>query len=173
MDTKVNYAGITRRVIAGVIDNIIILGITPTLFFVLIAIFAMVFDSNELSKGDSIEMAFNFFESKELLFLSIYTMFFVILEILMIIRFNGTPGQLLYGIHIKDAKTLKSATIMQVVIRCTFREIVDTISYSTGYISICFAVLLVLITFAIFDKRKQFFHDKIAKVVAIDYKSSS
>ncbi|WP_264338137.1 hypothetical protein [Wolbachia endosymbiont (group A) of Cheilosia soror] len=47
------------------------------------------------------------------------------------------------------------------------------ISLLTRRISGWFAILIILILiFAIFDKRKQFLHDKIARTVVIDYKSS-
>ncbi|MGL9779464.1 MAG: RDD family protein [Wolbachia sp.] len=173
-----NYAGITRRIIAGVIDHVIVLGIVPILCFVLIATFAVVFDSNELGKNeldkDKIEVALDFLESNESLAILFISIFFVILETLMITRFSGTPGQLLCGIHIKDANTLKNVTTTQAAIRCILREIVtNIICLSTRYVSIWFAALIIVIIFAIFNKRKQFFHDKIARTVAIYYKPSN
>ncbi len=53
---------------------------------------------------------------------------------------------------------------MQAIIRCVSREVILTmISLLTRRISGWFAI---------FDKRKQFLHDKIARTVVIDYKSS-
>ncbi|WP_410541864.1 RDD family protein [Wolbachia endosymbiont (group E) of Neria commutata] len=122
MDTKVNYAGVTRRVIAGTIDGVIMLGILPFLCSALLIILLVAFESNELAKN-SVQMADDFFESNISLITFVIFIFFKILEMFMIIRFSGTPGQLLCGIRIKDASTFKNVTIMQAVIRCVSRDI--------------------------------------------------
>ncbi|WP_395463111.1 RDD family protein [Wolbachia endosymbiont of Cantharis cryptica] len=173
MDTKINYVGITRRIIASVIDYVIMSGIFPILYFLLAGILVIVFKSNELGNSD-ISLIFDFLRSNRLLVIPIVSIFFMILEILMVTRFSGTPGHLLCGIHIKDANIFKNVTTAQAAIRCVSREIITSIiCLSTGYISIWFAALVIVIILAIFDKRKQFFHDKIAKTVAIDYKPTS
>lgn len=81
---KVNYVGITRCIIASVIDYVIKLGILPILYFVLLATYAIAFNKNELGKS-YIGVDFDFL-SNELLAAFIISIFFTILETLMITR---------------------------------------------------------------------------------------
>ncbi|WP_264328631.1 RDD family protein [Wolbachia endosymbiont (group A) of Andrena hattorfiana] len=152
MNTQVNYVGITRRIIASVIDYVIMSGIFPILYFSLAGILVMVFKSNELGNSD-ISLVFDFLRSNRLLVILIVSIFFMILEIIMVTRFSGTPGQLLCGIHINDANTFKNITITQAIIRCVSREVVTGIVYfPTRYTSIWFAALTIVIILAILDK---------------------
>jgi uncharacterized RDD family membrane protein YckC len=106
----------------------------------------------------------------------------------MIRRFGGTPGQLSCGIHIKDADTLKNITLVQAIIRhapfavirfpilITRREIFN--NYTSEWwldplLGLILVAIILIFICAIFDQRKQFLHDKIAKTVAIYYKSSN
>lgn len=173
MDTQVNYVGITRRVAAGVVDRVIAFVIFKILCLQIIYTYIL---------GKNAEIIY-FSSDPSYSFARAFIEFFIFtLKVLLITRFSGTPGQLLCGIHIKDANTIKNVTITQAAIRCVFREVViNIIGLSTRYISIWFEPLSILILIviilifmsAIFDRRRQFFHDKIARTVAINSKSSS
>ncbi|MDG7053476.1 MAG: RDD family protein [Wolbachia endosymbiont of Alcedoecus sp.] len=106
----------------------------------------------------------------------------------MIRRFGGTPGQLSCGINIKDVNTLENVTLVQAIIRQALFEMIHFPIFITRrkffdkYTSewwfnplsgLIFMTIILIFICAIFDRRKQFFHDKIAKTVAIDYKPPS
>nr|WP_246168579.1 RDD family protein [Wolbachia endosymbiont of Ctenocephalides felis wCfeT] len=109
----------------------------------------------------------------------------IVFEIFLIKRFNGTPGQLLFCIHIKDANTLKGITIMQATVRyILFRAFSLTATiciliikaltdehtsewWLLPLLGLIFIAMILIIIHAIFDKRKQLFYDKIARTVAI------
>ncbi len=125
---------------------------------------------------------------------SIYEIFililYIVVEILLITRFGGTPGKLLLKIYIKGVNTFTNVTLKQVIIRGFFRNYSWIIflpfwllSYyylehsQFDYIALCcllcpVVILILLFVLAIFDKRKQTFYDKIAKTVVIEYKPS-
>ncbi|AGJ98687.1 RDD family protein, putative [Wolbachia endosymbiont of Drosophila simulans wNo] len=124
------------------------------------------------------------------LFKDFILILYIVVEILMITRFGGTPGKLLLKIYIKDANTFTDVTLKQVTIRCFFRNYswiiflpIWLLSYyylehpQFDYIALCcllcpVVILILLFVLAIFDKRKQTFYDKIAKTVVIEYKPS-
>lgn len=76
--------------------------------------------------------------------------------------------------YVKDVNTFKSVTPMQATIRCISETALSFGSlFLIDYVSRWLAILPILILiFAIFDKRKQFLHDKVARTVVIDYKPS-
>ncbi|WP_341821233.1 RDD family protein [Wolbachia endosymbiont (group A) of Myopa testacea] len=168
---NLNYAGIIRRAIAYIIDHFIIKGILLVFVFFLA------------------KMIFSPFESKLLIMclpICLFLLPSIILEIFMVRRFGGTPGQLLCRIRIKDADTIENVTLAQAIIRyVSFKVIRSSIfimrRFSVKYTSewwfgplsdlILMAIILIFVC-AIFDRRKQFLHDKIAKTVAINYKPS-
>ncbi|MFP3020458.1 RDD family protein [Wolbachia endosymbiont (group A) of Pogonocherus hispidulus] len=165
---NLNYVGITRRVIAHIIDRFIIMGISLVWLILVGVIFHIA--------GSKL-----FVTRAHLSFL-----LSIVFGVFMIRRFGGTPGQLLCGIHIKDADTLNNITLMQAIIRhapfevicfpilITRREIFNNytsewwLDPSSGLILM--AIILIFVC-AIFDRRKQFLHDKIAKTVAVKRKA--
>ncbi|MDX5495255.1 MAG: RDD family protein [Wolbachia endosymbiont of Nomada marshamella] len=161
INVKVNYVGFTRRTVTAILDQIIF-------FFPSFILYIALLGNNEVN---------NFLDEIEQL-TSPYTIFTsvlcTVLEILMITRLGGTPGQLLCGMYIKDADTFKNTTLMQAAIRCISETVFLIISFLlTHYVSQWFIILPILVLiFAIFDRRKQTFYDKIAKTVVIDYKPS-
>lgn len=164
MDTKVNYAGITRRVVAYIVDAVISL-LLYALFYLLILF---------ILSGESLPDFFSgVFSGTDSVFMSVQcqaleTLLFVVLETLMITKFGWTPGKLLCGIRVKDANTLENVSLMQAVIRSTLKALLLV----PGYISEWFLILPILALIpAIFDQRKQFFYDKIAKTVVMDCES--
>ncbi|MCA4774910.1 RDD family protein [Wolbachia endosymbiont of Mansonella ozzardi] len=92
INAKVNYVGFTRRIAAEVTDYVMF-------FFPLLILYIAVSGNNEID---------NFYDEIEQL-TSSYTiltsMLYTVLEILMIARLGGTPGQLLCGMHVKDLNT--------------------------------------------------------------------
>ncbi|WP_225538146.1 RDD family protein [Wolbachia endosymbiont of Mansonella perstans] len=101
-------------------------------------------------------------------------MLYTVLEILMIARLGGTPGQPLCGMYVKDLNTFKSVTLMQATIRCISETVfIILFSFLINYVSRWLAILTILISIlAIFNKCKQFLYDKIARIAVTDYKSS-
>ncbi|GFR13265.1 RDD domain protein [Trichonephila clavata] len=104
----------------------------------------------------------------------------------MVKKSGGTPGQLSCGIHIKDANTLENVTLVQAIIRYSlikvvhFPILITRKEFFNKYTSewwidpssclILMAIILIFVC-AIFDRRKQFLHDKIAKTVAVKMKA--
>lgn len=164
---NLNYVGIARRVIAYIVDRLVIMGIS------LVCLVA-------------VGMIFHTARSK--LFVTRGCLSFLLLMVFgvfMIRRSGGTPGQLLCGIHIKDANTLENITLVQAIIRYASFEVVNLSILITGkkfkYISewwlehlpgeISIIMILIIFICAIFDRSKQFLHDKIAKTVAVKRKA--
>lgn len=175
MDVKVKYAGITKRAAAYIVDKIIFL-VCYSLFYLLILfilsgepladVFNYVFPDIDTS-SDLISERYEILEDLDIL---LGDLVYIALEVLMITRLGWTPGKLLLGIYIKDANTLKNAALMQVVMRSTLKALL----WVPTYISEWFFILPILILmFAVFDKRKQLFYDKITKTVVMDYRSEA
>jgi len=136
------YAGFGRRLISFIIDLLICL-----IFFVTVySLFNSGFNEQASNKSDEIQILFfqNWFEELICIFVVVF----------MWVKFLGTPGKLLLGCHVVDAETKQHLTISQALVRYV------------GY----FASLLPLglgFFWVIWDKRKQGFHDKLAKSVVI------
>lgn len=155
MDTKVSYAGILRRVSACAIDGVL------WMIIALVSLLFLNYDVNDISTHRIILMA-------------TLLITYIVFNILTITKYGCTPGRLLCGVRIKDANTFKSVTLMQATIRCISEAALSFVFlFLIDYVSQWFAILPILVfIFAIFDQRKQFLHDKIAKTVVIDYKPS-
>ncbi|MDN5247657.1 MAG: RDD family protein [Wolbachia endosymbiont of Tyrophagus putrescentiae] len=169
--SNLSYVGIFKRVAAYIIDYLTITGIT--LVFLYFA--EMTFDTNKA----------------ELLATYLFFLLSIIFGVFMIKRFSGTPGQLLCGIHIKDANTLENITLVQAIVRyvlfgasnilvlnyaLTLEELYNKHAFEwwpEPLLILTFVVITLIFISAIFDKHKQFFYDKIARTIAINYKSSS
>ncbi|WP_353278217.1 RDD family protein [Wolbachia endosymbiont (group B) of Longitarsus flavicornis] len=160
MDTetgvKVNYAKITKRVTAYVVDQIIFLAFYLFILFMLSGKHYADFFSDFFSDTKTAPSVQN-----EVLEALIY----IVLEVLMIIKLGCTPGKLLCGIYIKDANTPKNVALMQGVIRSTFKVFLWVPCYISGWF---FILPIFVLIFAVFDRRKQTFYDKIAKTVVYD-----
>lgn len=153
-----NYAGINKRVIAFIVDQIIF----PVFFLFILSI------SSGETFTELVNVVFSYTDTDFLVQEGVLgILLLIVLETLMIAKLGWTPGKLLCGIYIKDANTLENIALMQVVIRSTLKMLL----LAPFCISEWFLMLPVLVLiFAVFDKRKQFFHDKIAKTVVIDYR---
>jgi len=78
----------------------------------------------------------------------------MVLTVVLWLKFLGTPGKLLLGCQVVDAGSLGPMTTKQAILR-----------YIAYFVSIL-PLLLGFVWIAI-DKRKQGFHDKIAKTVVV------
>ncbi|MDR0288498.1 MAG: RDD family protein [Rickettsiales bacterium] len=170
MDIKVNHAGITKRVAAYIVDQTIFLVCCSSFFLLILFILPeepLTDFFNYFFPDSDTDFIPGRYEILEDLGTLLESLVYIALEVLMITRLGWTPGKLLFGIYIKDANTLKNAALTQVVMRSSLK----TLLFVSLYISEWFLILPILVLiFAVFDQRKQLFHDKIANTVVIDYK---
>lgn len=137
-----HYAGFGRRAAAFLIDMIffsVLSTILHTLLFGMSGLQVLVTEA-----GVQVFSSRGWLE--QLLIMAI--------TVLMWIKFLGTPGKLLMGCHVVDATTQRALSIPQALVRY--------VSYIVSAIPLGLGFLWVL-----GDKRKQGFHDKLAKSVVI------
>lgn len=164
-DTEVSYAGISKRIIAVIIDHILLIAIT-----FIISFFLSPFSASTIHNFHDLMEMNQDTATVIITFQWIRILLILISEIFLLVKFVGTPGQLLLGIYVKDINTLKNVTPKKAAIRFFFFMVVNS-TKQLRYISHWFLALPILILLlAVFDKRKQFLHDKIANTVVIDYK---
>lgn len=150
MDTKVSYAGMFRRAFAYGID--FVLWVTMASVIVFFLYFLHHSSSSYNDADDTYKTVIHMIVF--IVILPIYTIF----NMLMTIRFGGTPGKLLCGIYIKDANTFTNVTLKQAIRRYFFKDgimiICNLLSYPLpDYVSGCFFIVLIsVLMFAIFDR---------------------
>ncbi|SPL72610.1 RDD family protein [Acinetobacter stercoris] len=138
MDYKYEYAGFWIRLLATIIDTIILLAILIPLSIILDATGSGV---EEIQPQISIsELAW------QLLCAVVYIIFWV--------KCSGTPGKLLLRLKVLDEATGNKISITQGIIRY-LGYIVSAIVFCIGYFWIAF------------DSKKQGWHDKMAKTVVV------
>ncbi|MGB1159187.1 MAG: RDD family protein [Porticoccaceae bacterium] len=132
------YAGFWIRVLANLIDHIILL-------LVISLPLSMLYGFEAYWAGEKIIHGFwdvvGFIAP-------------VVLTIWFWLRFLGTPGKMLCRLQVVDAKTLSALSLKQSIIRYL------------GYVPATL-VLLIGILWVAFDRRKQGWHDKLAGSVVI------
>lgn len=136
------YAGFGRRTAAMLIDMLIfsfVSAIFHTLLFGDSAV--QIVHSND---GVQVFSSGGWTEQLLILFITVF----------MWIKFMGTPGKLLLGCHIVDAETMQPLKIPQALVRYV-AYFVSALPLGLGFFWI------------LWDKRKQGFHDKIAKSVVV------
>ncbi len=131
-------AGFWIRVVASIIDTIVVVILTLPLLFAIYG--GEYFTSAELIKGPAD-------------FLISYVLP-AILIILLWITCKGTPGKLILGLHVVDAKTGEKLDLLQGVIRY--------LGYFVSIIPLFLGLLWVA-----WDGRKQGWHDKLAGSLVI------
>ena len=137
-DNNLEYAGFWSRVIASVIDSILILLLTSP---ILIGIYGMeYFQSEKIIAG-----AWDFLISWVLPAIAV---------IIFWIYHSATPGKMVIKAKIVDARTGEKASTAQLVGR-----------YFAYFISII--PLMLGVIWVAFDKRKQGWHDKLAGTVVV------
>lgn len=140
------YAGFWRRVLASLID---------TLLFALIGGFIyFLFSNDETIKMMPIDvgsgLSLQLVSSTNWLEQGII----VLVTIFMWMKFLGTPGKLVLGCHVVDAKTGRAVNAGQAVLRY--------VSYLVSIVPLGLGIFWIA-----WDKRKQGFHDKIAGTVVV------
>lgn len=140
------YAGFWLRVLASFIDMMLfalISGFAHFLFFgneTINVIPADIVNSGSLQIAGSV----NWVEQAIVTLITIY----------MWVKFLGTPGKLVLGCRVVDAKTFQALSPGQAVLRY--------VAYIVSVIPLFLGIFWIAI-----DKRKQGFHDKIAGTVVV------
>ncbi len=138
MDIGIEYGGFWIRLAASIVDSVLALVIVLPL---LIAIYGpKYFATNNFIEGPA-----DF----------IISWVFPIVAILVFWKYkSATPGKMLFNLMIADAGTLQKPSTSQLIIRY-LGYYISTIPFCLGFLWIAF------------DRRKQGWHDKIAKTVVI------
>jgi uncharacterized RDD family membrane protein YckC len=141
MDNDLKYVGFWKRTVAVLVDIFLIMLVTlPILIW---AYGIEYFNDEPMEKG--------------LLDLIINYVFPTIAVILLWKYYQATPGKMIFKATIVDAKTGGKPTLKQWIIRY-LGYFVSLIPFGLGYFWVAF------------DKKKQGFHDKLAKTVVIQPK---
>lgn len=137
MHNNVNYAGFWIRVVATIIDT---LWLTPLLFLFMYTAFGSNLFSieNPPSATDNI----------------ISNVIWIVVVLALWIKFASTPGKMLFGMKIVDAKTHDEVPAGRLLLRY--------IGYFISMIPLFLGIFWVG-----WDKKKQGWHDKIAGTVVI------
>lgn len=138
-DSEFEYAGFWIRFAACIVDNLIIMIISaPYWFYNYQQMMAMPADQIPLySAGDAI---------LHLVIGAAVVWFWV--------KKGATPGKMLFGLQVRDAKTGQFISVPRALLRY--------FSYLISYLILCLGFI-----WAGFDKKKQGWHDKIAKTVVV------
>ncbi|MDH5300760.1 MAG: RDD family protein [Gammaproteobacteria bacterium] len=150
--SQLQYVGFMRRLIASIIDSFIFWAVYLVGVLFLLSLFGV--SGLQRIFGEEVEYyfffgSFSIFDGRwlsNLLFLAATVYFWV--------RFGGTPGKLLMRCHVVDADTGKLITPAKAVIRY-LAYFLSLLPFGLGFFWI------------LWDKRKQGFHDKIAKTVVV------
>ena len=138
MEDTVVYAGFWIRVVAHLIDAILILAlITPVLYLIYGAAY---FDSEELVVGGA-----DFLLSWVFPAVAVITFWWLK---------SATPGKMVFSMVIVDARTGAKPSVYQYVLRY--------VAYAVSIVPLCLGLIWVAI-----DSRKQGWHDKIANTVVV------
>ncbi|QOD38782.1 RDD family protein [Candidatus Wolbachia massiliensis] len=156
MDKKVSYSTITRRVLAFIVDCILLIVIP----FVLMAVGFSLTHAMQGIIGAIIIITTIVF--------SLFLMIPCIFHIFMLVKFGGTPGHLLFSMRVRDKDTFEQITLIQVIKRTIAFFIIYCIPLYNPILLL--AILILVLVCTVDDKHKQAFHDKIANTVVIDYK---
>ncbi len=140
----VRYAGFWRRVAASLIDSLLLLIVTLPVFLWLYgpAYFAWARD------------AAGWFRVYGPYDIWLNYAFPFVVTVLLWIRLRGTPGKLLLGCEVVDAETGRALGIKQASIRY-FSYLIALLPCGLGFLWVGW------------DRRKQGFHDKIAKTLVV------
>ena len=141
------YAGFWRRLAAVLVDALILLPIVGLMFYL----------GFKLTHGGDISLQaldadpFLLYNPAALMALDLAIFALVVY---CWVKFRGTPGKLLLGCQLIDADSGHSLSIARAILRY-FAYLVSALPLMLGFLWIAF------------DRRKQGFHDKIARSVVI------
>lgn len=143
-EKDVKYLGFWARFVAFLIDSIAVsLVLTPLTALI---IGEVVIDPANPQIGEQLPQLMSQFTFQVVFVGTVFILFWIVR--------NATPGKMVFGSVIVDAETLKAPTAAQNIIRYV-SYYVSLIPFGLGFIWIAF------------DKKKQGWHDKIARTVVI------
>ena len=141
MDNDIKYVGFWKRTVAVLVDTFLIILVTLP---ILIWVYGIEYLNNEHMEKGSLDFIINY-------------VFPTIVVILLWKYYQATPGKMIFKATIVDAKTGGKPTLKQWIIRY-LGYFVSLLPFGLGYFWVAF------------DKKKQSFHDKLAKTVVIQSK---
>ena len=141
MDNDFKYVGFWKRTVAVLVDTFLIILVTLP---ILIWVYGIEYLNNEHMEKGSLDFIINY-------------VFPTIAVILLWKYYQATPGKMIFKATIVDAKTGGKPTLKQWIIRY-LGYFVSLLPFGLGYFWVAF------------DKKKQSFHDKLAKTVVIQSK---
>lgn len=141
--SRIRYAGFWRRTLAYIIDMVILL---PTVLILLYVAFGS--DYFAATGGQTVG-----FTQAALDFL-IRTVFPIVFVIFFWLKFLGTPGKLMMECQVVDSRTLGRLSVAQAIGRY--------LGYVVSILPLCLGIFWIG-----WDKKKQGFHDKLAKTLVI------
>ena len=141
MDNDLKYVGFWKRTVAVLVDTFLIILVTLP---ILIWVYGIEYLNNEHMEKGSFDFIINY-------------VFPTIAVILLWKYYQATPGKMIFKATIVDAKTGGKPTLKQWIIRY-LGYFVSLLPFGLGYFWVAF------------DKKKQGFHDKLAKTVVIQPK---
>lgn len=141
MDAQVQYAGFWRRVAAVLVDTVILLAVLTPLLYLLYG----------AAYFTEARPAFHYAGVGDFLLNQVLPL---LAAVVLWVRFRGTPGKRLLDCVVVDADTLQAISVKQAVIRY-FAYLVSILPLGLGFLWI------------IWDKRRQGFHDLIARTVVL------
>ena len=148
-DSELEYAGFWSRVLASIVDTILVVIATTPLLMLFGFSFNSGFDLDNLEN------------SSALFSISPGSLIQNLLPAVIVIAFwatlQATPGKMLISARIVDAKTGAAPTLGQCVLRY--------LGYFVSIIPLCLGLIWVA-----FDARKQGWHDKIAGTVVVRHR---
>jgi len=141
MDNDFKYVGFWKRTVAVLVDTFLIILVTLP---ILIWVYGIEYLNNEHMEKGSFYFIINY-------------VFPTIAVILLWKYYQATPGKMIFKATIVDAKTGGKPTLKQWIIRY-LGYFVSLLPFGLGYFWVAF------------DKKKQSFHDKLAKTLVIQSK---
>ena len=141
MDNDLKYVGFWKRAVAVLVDTFLIILVTLP---ILIWVYGIEYLNNEHMEKSSFDFIINY-------------VFPTIAVILLWKYYQATPGKMIFKATIVDAKTGGKPSLRQLIIRY-LGYIISTTPLCLGFFWIAF------------DKKKQSFHDKLAKTLVIQSK---
>lgn len=147
IDAHTRYAGFWRRLAAFIIDMVTLsLLLTPMMPLLGLSDRSL----QSVVQTGEIELP----GLREILLNLVVLAAAILLTVFLWVKFKGTPGKLMLGCRIVDARSGAALSPSQAAVR-NFAYIASALPFGLGFLWIAW------------DKRKQGFHDKIAKTVVI------
>lgn len=147
MEATVRYAGFWRRVAAAIIDNLLIaIVLAPLLFLFTSGGYFIGSESTELADK---------LAHLDWRYLLLNEVVPLVVIVFLWVRFQTTPGKYMLDCYVVDAKSFKSLTIRQALLRYFGYFVSLFLTFGLGFLWVAF------------DKRKRGFHDMIAGSVVI------